>query len=127
MISFFVIKWGWFATAVVTVCGIGALWRRWLFPRTWTRVFKVTEKTAAGGIGAMLIQAATVAVYGLVLFILTQLEIMLSFFVLVGMVACITGVFNFRFDEAKIFFHAVLLEVGYMIISSIVFILFGTL
>ncbi|MDR0715096.1 MAG: hypothetical protein LBF89_12715 [Bacteroidales bacterium] len=127
MISFFIIDWGWFATAVATVCGLGGLWRTVLFPAAWARVFKVTPKTAVGGVGAMSIQVAATTVYGLILFILTQLEVTLSVFVLVCMVSCTIGVLNFRFDEAKTFFHAILLEVGYIIVASLIFIICGTL
>ncbi len=124
------INWLMYMIAVVAVYAVGAVWYSFLFSKAWMKVFKIDmpEKPSAGNmVATMFFQLLATALFGLVFFVLVKISVWIAVLALFGFIVWQKASLKFRFYNLKEFVKAAGIEVGYMTIAGIVFILFGLL
>lgn len=124
------INWSWYVISVVVVFGVGALWYSMLFGKAWMKVFKVempAEDEPVQIWPTMLIQLIATALLGLVFFILVRQSCTLAFVTLIGFSAWQKAGLKFRFLDWKQFMIAASIDVGYLFIAGLLFMLFASI
>ena len=122
------INWWAFGGSVLLVFAVGALWYSVLFAKAWKEVNKIddTGEISAGNmVFTMLFQLLSTALVGLTFFILTKVSLFLAILVAVAIIGWMKSTLKFRFTNWKIFFKAVVSEVGYFAVAALIFILFA--
>lgn len=122
------INWLWYGVSVALVYAIGALWYSVLFTKVWMRVFKIempqsVEKSSV--LFTMFFQLLATAILGLVMFLLSNVSCWLAVLVLIGFCGWHKASLKFQFAKWKDFFTAAMIDVGYLFIAGLIFILFA--
>ncbi len=122
------INWIWYIVAIGVVFGIGAIWYSLLFSNAWMRVFKVeipTDVKLQGAAFTMIMQLLASALFGLAFFVLTSISVWLSLLLLIAFCGWQKASLKFRYTKWNDYFMAALIEVGYIFVAGLVFILFA--
>lgn len=124
------INWLWYAVSVIVVFGVGAIWYSMLFVKQWIRVYKIempAEGEKVNPLPSMLMQLIATALLGLAFFVLTPISVWLSVLVLIGFAAWQKAGLKFHFRGWRDFIIAASIDVGYLCVAAIIFILFALL
>lgn len=126
------IHWLWYFIAVILVYALGAFWYSKLFSKKWMETFKVEMGSGKPPMGGFIItmggQLLACLILGLVIFFLSQFCACTAFMVLLAFCLWQMASLNFQFStNRKAYWWAVLIEVGYLFLSGLIFILFARL
>jgi hypothetical protein len=122
------VNWIWFAVAFIIVLAAGIAWYSVLFPKIWARVFNVntTKKpTTKMLLRTMVMQLVVNLLFGLALFVITNLSVWVALLALVGFSGWEKGELNFQFPRWKDYWRAAVIRAGYTFIAGVIFMLFA--
>lgn len=124
------INWPWYVAAIVATYLLGALWYSVLFPKAWIKAFKIEmpDKPAPANMFlTMFGQLVASALMGLALFMITALSFWLAVLALVGFCGWNKATLKYKFVSWSDYFRAAGIEVGYLFLTGMIFILFALL
>jgi hypothetical protein len=134
---FFQISWLWYAIAVVVAFGLGAFWYTILFGKKWLKAVNY-ECNCGSNLSKgeeckcpsrfpweMVFQFVSTAIVGLMYFMLTPMSLIMAIFVCIAFSAWTKSMLKFQIANWKRFISLALIDVGYFVIVSIIFIVFA--
>lgn len=132
-------SWLWFIVSVLISYGVGAMWYTFLFGKKWIKALKYECKCGARldkgetcrcekhSPWVMILQFFTTALVGFMYFILTPISLPLAILVCIAFAGWTKSMLNFQIAEWKRYVTLVMIDVGYFVVVSAVFILFASL
>ena len=133
------ISWLWYVISVVVAFGMGALWYTVLFGKQWVKAVNYVclcganisdgeECTCKGRFPwEMLFQFVGTALIGLMYFILTPVSFWLSIIVCVAFAGWTKSMLKFQIAGWSRYITLAMIDVGYFVVVSVIFILFSYL
>ena len=135
--SFYEISWLWYCVSVVAAFGLGALWYTILFGKQWIKAVNYEcvcganlskgEKCTCKGRfpWEMLFQVIGTALIGFMYFILTPVSLWLSVIVCVAFAGWTKSMLKFQIAGWSRYITLAMIDVGYFVVVSVIFILFS--
>ncbi len=133
------ISWLWYTVAVIIAFGTGALWYTVIFGKQWIKAVNYECRCGANLSKGeeckcesrfpweMIFQFISTAVIGLMYFFLTQISLCMSIFVCIAFAAWTKSMLKFQIADWKRYITLALVDVGYFVVVSAIFILFALL
>jgi hypothetical protein len=122
------INWLLLLLSVIIVFFVGAFWYGFLFPKSWTRVFKVDTQNKPS-IGNMIVtmfsQLVAGTLLGLFIFVTVKISLWLAIFGIIAFAGWDKATLKFRFAKWNEYFMAALIDATYFAIAGAIFIIFG--
>lgn len=133
------ISWLWYAVGVVAVYALGALWYTVLFGKKWIKA--VNYKCVCGADLSndekctckprfpweMAFQLISTAILGLMYFVVTPISLPIAILIAIAVTAWNKSMLKFQIADWKRFTTLALIDVGYFVVASVVFILLALL
>lgn len=133
------ISWLWYVISVVVAFGMGALWYTVLFGKKWIKavnyvclcganIYDGEECTCKGRFPwEMLFQFMGTALIGLMYFLLTPVSLWLSIIACVAFAGWTKSMLKFQIAGWSRYITLAMIDVGYFVVVSVIFILFSYL